>query len=336
MKTVLVLLCLLCVAGYAAAAEGIVSEHTDSSYLDEEEDLFFENINSESGETLPVVKKNGFSSYSFKDIAAGFLSVFSDTKNLDDCVMESKLSYSQFQNAVDSFEQKDSALVIDGLQQLGDGLKIILNSLKSCKSAVGEIQRLQAAIGAFRNPIQMISHVSTHIRMNGVTILHDVEFAIVSFKLEQWFVFGKTLGRICSLVLDGYSKEIEISKDVTSPASTAVLEVFVGVAIGFFESAIPDLETCITEPEVVLSDFMQAVTLLEKDDVNDIIAGVKQLGVTLRAVVIALKACKATVLEIEKLEAAVASLTTPLSIIVHIGKDIIVNGIQIIKDIIGK
>jgi len=45
--------------------------------------------------------------------------------------------------------------------------------------------------------------------------------------------------------------------------------------------------------------------------------------------------CKAAVSEIEKLVAMLKTFKSPISFAYHVGKDLIVNGIQIIKDIEG-
>lgn len=68
---------------------------------------------------------------------------------------------------------------------------------------------------------------------------------------------------------------------------------------------------------------------MESKEVTKILEGIKLIGQALESLPNALKNCKAAVDSIKKLVTLIKSFTSPTSYVIHVEKDIIINGVQI-------
>lgn len=117
-----------------------------------------------------------------------------------------------------------------------------------------------------------------------------------------------------------------------SPAEIA-LDVFKGVALGFAEDEFPDVSSCVSDLNSTYVDLKAAIEDFEKKTAKGIIDGLQEMGETLVSLVDALRSCKATVDEVEKMVKALEQFTSPAAFAYHVGKDLLVNGRDIFQEI---
>ncbi len=108
----------------------------------------------------------------------------------------------------------------------------------------------------------------------------------------------------------------------------------VEIVKGFLKGAIEaegfnDIETCITDVEHVVSDAETAFTDFESKDVHKIVDGFKQLVDLMRTLKSGMQDCSSLKADWQKLEDMAAVFSSPSSFAWHVGKDLLVNGVQI-------
>ena len=93
------------------------------------------------------------------------------------------------------------------------------------------------------------------------------------------------------------------------------------------------IEQCLADLYAAGSDLVQAVELFEKQDAESVLAGLKLLGQAIELIPDAMNECQTAIADAERLYQMIANFKSPLSFAYHVGKDILVNGVQIYNEI---
>jgi hypothetical protein len=112
-----------------------------------------------------------------------------------------------------------------------------------------------------------------------------------------------------------------------------VVHVVEGVLMGALDAEFQDIEHCIQDGEKVIVDVEHAYKHLKSKDIKNVIAGLKDIGDGLMAIKKAMTDCKDIQKDWKKLEEMAAVFSNPDSAAVHIGKDLVVHGHDIYKEI---
>ena len=133
------------------------------------------------------------------------------------------------------------------------------------------------------------------------------------------------------------SSSAAASKPQNIPEGTLddVTQVFEGVLIGALEAEFPHVEHCITDSESFVKDVEAAYGHFKSEKVDDIIAGLKDVGMALLAVKNAMSDCSGITGDFTKLGEMALVFSSPESFAIHIGKDIIVHGHDIYNEVKG-
>ena len=107
---------------------------------------------------------------------------------------------------------------------------------------------------------------------------------------------------------------------------------------GFLKGALDaegfdDINKCIQDGEHIITDVEDAVQHFEKKDAKDIIAGLEDLADLIKQVKAGMSDCSHLKADWAKLEQMAAIFSSPTSFAYHVGKDIMVNGVQIFHEI---
>ena len=116
---------------------------------------------------------------------------------------------------------------------------------------------------------------------------------------------------------------------------TKKMEVIVeGILKGALDAeGFTDITHCIQDVEHVIQDAQAAVTDFQKKDVQDIIAGVKEVADLLKTVKVGMKDCSSLRADWQKLEQMVEIFDSPTSFAYHVGKDLMINGVEIFHEV---
>jgi len=94
-----------------------------------------------------------------------------------------------------------------------------------------------------------------------------------------------------------------------------------------------DIEHCIQDAATVIKDAEIAVQDFEKKDVQDVIAGIKEVGVILQTIKAGMSDCSHLKADWQRLAAMASIFSSPTSFAYHVGKDLLVNGKDIFREV---
>jgi len=113
-----------------------------------------------------------------------------------------------------------------------------------------------------------------------------------------------------------------------------VEQLFLGVLQGIGdEASLTAVLPCIKDTVTVGEDVEEAIKDFMAKDISSIKEGLKLLGQAIETLPDAMTQCGAAESQIKKLYELLASFKSPISFAFHVGKDLIVNGVQIYHDI---
>jgi len=126
-----------------------------------------------------------------------------------------------------------------------------------------------------------------------------------------------------------HTNDATVGSSFTSDDAVAKA-IFQGVLEGFISKELPDVTTCVHDSTTTAADFKAAVADFETKTIDGIVKGLRETADGLTGLKAAMTDCKAAESEIQSLEAALAQMSSPSKLAYHVGKELIVNG----KDIL--
>ena len=113
-----------------------------------------------------------------------------------------------------------------------------------------------------------------------------------------------------------------------------MVQIVEGILKGALEAeGFDDIEKCITDIETVVTDAEAAVKDFEGHSPAQIEDGLKQVAGAIMAIKSGMSDCSSIKADWVKLEAMAAVFSSPETFAFHVGKDLLVNGVQIYHEI---
>jgi len=182
----------------------------------------------------------------------------------------------------------------------------------------------------------LYSHVESDLAWNGISIAMKLSDAKTQYAAGKYEAYGSDYGIIVDEVLIGTNKisaQKALGAKEVSIEVKEVAEVVTGILVGALKAeGLDSIENCIKDSEIVFSDIKDGITLLKKEDAADVLAGLKKIGSGVVEIKAAVSDCKGIVADFETLGKMAAIYSNPWSFAYHVGKDLVVNGVQIFHD----
>ena len=112
-----------------------------------------------------------------------------------------------------------------------------------------------------------------------------------------------------------------------------VAEIAGGLILGAIKAESKPATTCFNDAETLITEIESAVASFKKETFNDVLDGIKMVGTIATQVGTDVKDCEAGVADIEHLIEMAESFSSPWSFAFHVGKDLLLNGVDIYGDI---
>ena len=113
-----------------------------------------------------------------------------------------------------------------------------------------------------------------------------------------------------------------------------MVKIVEGILMGALDAeGFTDIEHCIQDVEHVITDAQNAFEDFSKKDLEDIIAGVKEVADLLQTVKVGMKDCSSLKADWQKLAQMVQIFDSPTSFAYHVGKDLMINGVEIYHEV---
>lgn len=112
-----------------------------------------------------------------------------------------------------------------------------------------------------------------------------------------------------------------------------VLKVLEGVLFGFGDGVSGHFESCVDTDLEIFRELKSAVEDLESDSEKRILEALKKIGESIKELPKAIEECKAVYSDMKHLKTAIESMASPWTFAIHVGKDIVLNGVSIFKEV---
>ena len=113
------------------------------------------------------------------------------------------------------------------------------------------------------------------------------------------------------------------------------MTILVGLVEGAVNESVPSIDTCIHDIDNTAEDFETAIADFRKETLQDVENGIVALGDAVSSVAADLHDCEIAIKDVEKLDKMAKTFQSPWSFAYHVGKDILVDGTDIYKEISG-
>ena len=269
----------------------------------------------------------------FKDslsILQGVLEGAAIDLHLDNCLSESKIIGQNLKNAVDYLVGSTKGRILKALQELGKALTELPDVIKTCKGEVAEVSKLYVLIRTFKSPSSFAFHFGKNIVAHRAQIKDEVIEAVKDYQSSDYRGFGVEIGT--ALVKIIFSSQFNAS--FNAKPLTPTLQIFEGVIEGILsEAKLNNAVSCLKDVAADAENIETAVKDFEKKTLISVAVGLKLIGESFESLPKAMKSCSESVEDAEKLFKMLENFKSPISYAFHVGKDIIVNGVQIYKEI---
>ena len=149
----------------------------------------------------------------------------------------------------------------------------------------------------------------------------------------DWLKVGQEAGLMIDQVIIGSSDPKNVGIDIPKDVKIAG-EVVGGILMGAVKAeGLDNIMNCIHDSEVVVSDVSSAIGDFKKHDAKETLAGLKKLASGVFEIRAALTDCRGVAADFAKLGKMAAIFSNPATFAFHVGKDIIVNGVQIYHEV---
>jgi len=137
-----------------------------------------------------------------------------------------------------------------------------------------------------------------------------------------------------SIVTQAHVRTIYKPVEIVSINVDGVLKTLDGVLNGLAVGAhVEDVATCVKNAVTVGEDFEQAIADFVTEDATKVKEGIRLIGEALQVLPDAMTECQAAVSEVQKIVALLKTFTSPMSFVYHVGKNLIINGVEIFNEV---
>ena len=248
--------------------------------------------------------------------------------DIQDCIQDVGTLGTDIHSAYEELLQATFDSVKSGLADLSDALQQLPAAIQSCKAAdTTDIAKIEAALSSFKNPISFVFHVGHDLIVNGKQIFTEVEAAVVAYHSKNYEAFGNAMGQaLAALIVGEQPAKINVAH---------TLEVVAGLLEGIASDlGLSDIENCIEDAETLGEDIHNAYEQILQATFTSVKNGLEDLAAALKVIPAAISSCKsAATSDVTKLEAMLATFSSPETFVFHVAKDLIVNGHEIYTEV---
>jgi gas vesicle protein len=245
--------------------------------------------------------------------------------------------YEAVQILSEAYAQKDIGEAVGGIIALVAAVQQARQGLPACESidkSAMSWTKFDKMVEVCEDPKDHMKVIGKDILMNGRVITKDIAKALDSFRSGEWEQFGEQIG-------DALMKTTEVSavNDISKQNFAEFMEgMLKATGVGSFN--LEALLVCVYEEDQAALILYEAVQILEEayaqKDIGEAVGGVIALVAAVQQARQGLPACEAidkSAMSWTKFDQVVATCEDPKDHMEVIGKDIVMNGRVITKDI---
>ena len=275
-----------------------------------------------------------------EQISLGLFEGMLDEEHLEDidhcATVDAPNMVVEIEAAVKDMEQKSVTGVISGLDEMAKAFADMSSGLKTCANAknADQIKRIAALVETFKNPETLAVHIGHDILFNGVDLEQRITNSIVAFDGKNWKEFGQGMGSMLSEIAIGtQTQAVKLGDGQDKDKKVMIEQISLGLFKGLLdEEHLEDIDTCATvdAPHMVV-EIEAAVKDMSQKSVSGIISGLDEMAKAFGDMSSGLKTCanKKNADQVEKILALIETFKNPETLAIHIGHDILFNGVNL-------
>jgi len=248
-----------------------------------------------------------------------------ETKIEKTCVLDAEGIRHHLEAALQLFAKWNKEDAMTALIELAKAMDLVKDALKVCKAEEVHLEKLGKAIALIRDPVSFAYTIYSHILLDGVEIVREVNRSRVDWKNKEYEAFGVQIGLIFDHVLVG-AEEPKVDVMLTPLDAVKIVE---GVSKGFFVGKVKMEPACVQDEQALKLNVDSAFKLFTRGTAHDAMKGLEQLTYAMDKVRDALKECKAEEGHLEKLATAIALIRDPVSFAFTAYKHLVIDSVEI-------
>jgi len=234
---------------------------------------------------------------------------------------------SEFETVVSLLRLSSTESALKALKILSVALKDIPETVQKCGATESQVEKVMAALHMFKNPMKFAYTAGKNIIVNGKEIYNELLAASDNWESYKYKMFGYEIGLALHKVILG-----TVQPAVTFTPDDAI-EVVMGLETGLFLGETKLEPACIKDEQKFWVHVNKAFDYFDQCDEGHARKGLGELAAALEVVHDALRHCKAAEDSLEKVAEAIAIFKHPMHFAYTIYKHIMVNGVNIIKEL---
>ena len=274
---------------------------------------------------MTVAYANAMSEQAAEQFAEGFMDgVFGTVEGAVKCIRDLKTVASEVETTITDLKGHKYISAVEEVGTIAEGLSA---DIKDCEGVSPEAQQLVKQledIYGHASAWDVTFEVGKNVVVNGVDIYNDVTGTISSYDSGEYFTMGQDIGNGIKLAAIGHAEELgEIQE---ADAEQFVNGFLQGVLEGFDLplKCIRDVKRLVTEVKTTVSDLQG----------HKWVGAVREVGTIAGELGGDISDCKGAVEQAETL-IALAEASSGWSVVAEVGKNVLVNGVDIFNDVTG-
>ena len=177
------------------------------------------------------------------------------------------------------------------------------------------------------------AHIKSDLLWNSVSITRELADADKQWKAKKWLEYGQDMGLVIDKVIIGTNK-FKLAETAPQFSLKDAEQIVMGILEGAVKAeGLDNINNCIKDAETIYTDVKDGVVLLKKGDAADELNGLKDIAAGVFKIKDAVTDCEGVVADFEKLGEMAAIFSNPWSFAYHVGKDLILNGVDIFHEV---
>ena len=117
------------------------------------------------------------------------------------CLDDGEEIFDDVEKAIKEFEQGGVTHIVQGLFYIGQALEELPKEFQGCQEAEGLFDDFEKIVEEFKNPQELIVHITKEVIWHGKTITHDITGAKDHFNNGEFEPAGENIGDLVKILL---------------------------------------------------------------------------------------------------------------------------------------
>jgi hypothetical protein len=249
------------------------------------------------------------------------------------CISDVDTLTSEVEEAITDFKKMSFSGVKAGINMIGTIAGEVEGDIADCKVSAEDAKKLAEMADNFKTPWSFIFHMGKNILLNGVDIYNEIEMSLDYYDQGDYYNFGYQIGEALEEVLVGDKNPSSLHSTTLGWGHSDMYKFTEGLLKGAIDLSVPSASRCFKDIDDLTTDVEEAVTDFKKMSFSGVKAGIHKVGDVVDEIEADIADCKVSAEDAKKLTEMAKNFKSPWSFIFHMGKNILLDGVDIYNEI---